>query len=193
MTVTLKGKYKGSASVSFKITPKHITPTITILPATLIYNGKARKPSITVKDGSTALATSSYTVTYAKGRRNPGTYKVTVTLKGNYVGTKAATFRINPKATKLSKLTSTTAKKLTVKWKKQSAQTSGYQIQYATDSKFKKNKKTVTVKGAKKISKTISGLKAGKKYYVRIRTYKKIGSKNLYSAWSKSKSIKVKK
>ena len=80
------------------------------------------------------------------------------------------------------------SKAFTVKWKKKSSIT-GYQIQYSTDSKFKKEKKSIKTKNAKTVSKKITKLKAAKKYYVRIRTYK--GKK--YSKWSKVKSIKTPK
>lgn len=76
----------------------------------------------------------------------------------------------------------------TVKWKKKTKIT-GYQIQYSTNSKFKKGNKSIKIKNAKTISKKITKLKAAKKYYVRIRTYK--GKK--YSKWSKVKSIKTTK
>ena len=76
----------------------------------------------------------------------------------------------------------------TVKWKKKSGIT-GYQIQYSTNSKFKKGNKSIKIKNAKTISKKITKLKAAKKYYVRIRTYK--GKK--YSKWSKVKSTKTPK
>jgi hypothetical protein len=151
-----------------------------------------RKPSVTVKDGSTKLTTADYTVKYASGRKNPGTYKVVVVLKGNYSGNKAVYFKINPKGTTLVSLTAG-SKKMTVKWKKQATQITGYQIQYATDSKFTKNKKTVTVKGTKATAKTITKLTGGKKYYARIRTYKTVSNKNYYSTWSKMKSIMVRK
>ena len=75
-----------------------------------------------------------------------------------------------------------------IKWKKKSGIT-GYQIQYSTNSKFKKGNKSIKIKNAKTISKKITKLKAAKKYYVRIRTYK--GKK--YSKWSKVKSIKTPK
>ena len=80
------------------------------------------------------------------------------------------------------------SKAFTVKWKKKSGIT-GYQIQYSTNSKFKKGNKSIKIKNAKTISKKITKLKAAKKYYVRIRTYK--GKK--YSKWSKVKSIKTPK
>lgn len=75
-----------------------------------------------------------------------------------------------------------------IKWKKKSGIT-GYQIQYSTNSKFKKGNKSIKIKNAKTVSKKITKLKAAKKYYVRIRTYK--GKK--YSKWSKVKSIKTPK
>ena len=68
----------------------------------------------------------------------------------------------------------------------------GYEIQVATDKKFKKNKKTVTIKKQKTTKTTIKKLKAKKKYYVRIRTYKTVNGKKVYSAWSKVKSVKTK-
>lgn len=79
-------------------------------------------------------------------------------------------------------------KAFTVKWKKKSSIT-GYQIQYSTNSKFKKGNKSIKIKSAKTVSKKITKLKVAKKYYVRIRTYK--GKK--YSKWSKVKSIKTPK
>lgn len=79
-------------------------------------------------------------------------------------------------------------KAFTVKWKKKSSIT-GYQIQYSTNSKFKKGNKSIKIKNAKTVSKKINKLKVAKKYYVRIRTYK--GKK--YSKWSKVKSIKIPK
>ena len=80
------------------------------------------------------------------------------------------------------------SKAFTVKWKKKSSIT-GYQIQYSTNSKFKKGNKSIKIKSAKTVSKKITKLKVAKKYYVRIRTYK--GKK--YSKWSKVKSIKTTK
>ena len=80
----------------------------------------------------------------------------------------------------------------TVKWKKKTKIT-GYQIQYSTDSKFKKNKKTIKLKKAKTTFKKISNLRESKKYYFRIRTYKSSNKKTRYSKWSKVKSIKTQK
>lgn len=91
--------------------------------------------------------------------------------------------------TSISKLTKK-KKAFTVKWKKVSVAT-GYQIQYSTNKNFK-SKKTVTVKGAKNVTKTMTKLKGKKKYYVRVRAYKSFKGKNYYSAWSKAKTVTTK-
>ena len=83
------------------------------------------------------------------------------------------------------------SKAFTVKWKKKSNIT-GYQIQYSTNSKFKKGNKTIKIKKAKTVSKKITGLKPSKKYYVRIRTYKIVNKKTYYSSWSKKKNVTTK-
>ena len=95
-----------------------------------------------------------------------------------------------PKSAKIKKVKSA-KKAIAVEWKKVSG-VKGYQIQVATDKKFKKNKKTVTVKKQKTTKTTIKKLKAKKKYYVRIRTYKTVNGKKVYSSWSKVKSVKTK-
>ena len=79
----------------------------------------------------------------------------------------------------------------TVKWKKKSNIT-GYQIQYSTNSKFKKGNKSIKIKSAKTVSKKITKLKVAKKYYVRVRTYKLAKKNNLYSSWSKKKCVTIK-
>ena len=79
----------------------------------------------------------------------------------------------------------------TIKWKKKT-NIAGYQIQYSTNSKFKKGNKTIKIKKAKTVSKKITGLKPSKKYYVRIRTYKIVNKKTYYSNWSKKKNVTTK-
>ena len=83
-------------------------------------------------------------------------------------------------------------KGLTVKWKKVSVAT-GYEIQYALNSKFTKSKKTVKITKAATVSKKITKLKAKKKYYIRIRAYKVVSGKTYYSAWCKTKTVTTKK
>lgn len=199
---TLKdGKIVTTCSVCNKELSSTVIPKVTSLKlsaSSYTYNGKVKTPSVTVKDskGTTLKKDTDYTVSYAKGRKSVGQYAVTISFTGSYSGTESLNFTINPKKTSLS---SVKAKKkaIVVKWKKQTAQTTGYQIQYSTDKNFKKNTKTITVSKNKTTSKTISKLKAKKKYYVRIRTYKtvKAGGKNkkLYSSWSSKKSVTTKK
>lgn len=106
------------------------------------------------------------------------------------------TFPTNVFAAPISTTTITSVKAenktIKVKWKKR-ANITGYQIQVATDKKFKKNAKTVVVKKQKTTTATIKKLKSKKKYYVRIRTYKNSNNKKIYSPWSKVKSIKTTK
>ena len=104
-------------------------------------------------------------------------------------GTKVA----KPQAVKLSSVKSAAKKKLTVTWKKAAAanQVTGYQLRYSLKSNMSKAK-TVTVKGASSAKKILKSLKSKKKYYVQVRTYKKVGSATAYSSWSAKKSAKVK-
>lgn len=170
--------------------------TIKLSKTIYTYNGKVKKPSVTVKDSNgNVISSNNYTVTYSKGCKNIGKYSVKITFKGNYSGSKILYFTINPKATALTSVKAK-SKGFTVKWKKQATQTTGYEIQYATNSKFTKGKKTVTISKNSTTSKTISKLKTKRKYYIRVRTYKlvKVNGKKtkVYSSWSKSKTVTTK-
>ena len=91
------------------------------------------------------------------------------------------------------KVSKTTAKKngVVVTWKT-AKDVTGYEIQLATDKKFKKNKKTVKVNKKNASKKTVKKLKSKKKYYVRVRSYKIVNGKKVYGKWSKVKSVKTK-
>lgn len=95
-----------------------------------------------------------------------------------------------PATTKVKKVKAT-KKSLTIKWSKVKG-ASGYEIQVATDKKFKKNKKSILVKKQKTTSAKIKKLKSKKKYYVRVRTYKVVGRKKVYSRWINGKATKTK-
>lgn len=97
---------------------------------------------------------------------------------------------VKPKKTSIKKL-SKGKKKFTVTWARVSG-VKGYQIQYSSDKKFKKNNKSVTVTKQKTTKATVKKLKSKKKYYVRVRTYKTVNGKKIYSSWSKVKSVKTK-
>lgn len=160
------------------------------------YDGSLKTPSVSVfgSDGK-VISPSNYTVSYSEGRKDVGRYEVKISFRGNYSGTFLRTFDITPKGTGLSKLKN--AKKgFTAKWKAQKKQTSGYEIQYSTDKKFGKSVKTKLVKKNKTVSAKIGKLKAKKKYYVRVRTYKTVkvngSSQRIYSGWSKVRSVKTK-
>jgi hypothetical protein len=201
-TLTIKGigNFVGSTSINVKTnsTSSYIKPTssgnyITLSASTYTYDGKVKKPTVKLYNKNKKEINSYYyTVSYASGRKNVGTYKITVKFKNGYSGSISKSFVINPKNTSISSITAK-SKGFTVKWKKYTTQTTGYQIQYATDSKFSKNCKTVTVSKNSTVSTTVSKLSAKKKYYVRIRTYKTVGSKKYYSSWSGSKTVTTKK
>ena len=162
-----------------------------------IYNGKIRKPAVTVADskGNLLKNNTDYTVSYASDGKNVGIHTVMITLKGKYSGTIKKTFTVKPKGTSIAKLTPK-KKGFIAKWKKQGRQITGYEIQYSTSSKFKGTKTIKNIK-AKVTSRKVTKLKAKKKYYVRIRTYKtvKVNGKTqkLYSGWSKAKKVTTKK
>ncbi|MBQ9360235.1 MAG: InlB B-repeat-containing protein [Lachnospiraceae bacterium] len=167
--------------------------TFKLAAASYVYSGKAIKPAVTVKgsDGKT-IAAGNYTVAYS-GNKNVGEAVVAITFKGNYYsGTRKLSFIIKPKATTLNGL-SARSKGFTVKWKKQATQVSGYQIQYSTNSKFTSNNKTVTISKPGTVTRTVSNLMGKKRYYVRIRTYRKVNGTTYYSAWSGSKAVVTKK
>lgn len=139
-----------------------------------------------LKAGSTAI------IITASGDDN--TEKAS-TVKSIIVTSSSETVEENsstPTGTKLSSVKNKSSKKIVVKWTKVT-DVSGYQIQYSTSKTFAKNNKTVKISGASKSSKTISKLKKGKTYYVRIRTYKTVSGKTYYSDWSSKKKVKISK
>ena len=156
------------------------------------YDGKAKSPSVTVKDsaGTVLKKNTDYTVTYASGRKNVGTYKITVKMIGKYSGTKTLNFKINPIATTVSKLTAGN-KSVAVAIAKKSTQVTGYQVQYSTSKEFVKST-TKTISSYKTTKYTLKNLKPKKIYYVRVRTYKTVGKTKYYSGWSTYKRVKTK-
>ena len=160
--------------------------------ATVSKNGKVKTPSVVIKDskGNTLKKNTDYTLTYSSGRKTVGKYSVKITFKGNYSGTATKYFTVVPKGVSLSKLTAARGG-LKAYWGKNTAQATGYQVQIATNSGFTSGVKTYTVSKNTTTSKAISSLSRNKRYYVRVRTYKTVGSTKYYSAWLKSKNIKT--
>ena len=97
-----------------------------------------------------------------------------------------------PKATSITSMKSPRSKTVGVYWSKV-AGISGYQIQIASSSNFKKNLKTVVTKSSSKSAVFKTKLKGGTRCYIRIRTFKSIGGKNYYSNWCAAKSVVIKK
>lgn len=155
------------------------------------YNGGVKTPSVKVTDisGKTLSKDKDYTVSYQSGRKYVGAYKVEVKGIGNYSGSVTKTFNINPQGTYITKL-SKGSKRFTVKWKKRTTQVTGYQVRYSTSSSMA-GAKTTTITKNKTTSKTIKKLKAKKKYYVQVRTYKTVSGKKYYSGWSSRKYVKT--
>lgn len=153
------------------------------------YSGEEKKPSVTVKDsaGKKLKSGTDYSVKYPSAMTKVGTYSVKVTFKGNYSGSKTLKFKILPKGTTLSSVEKS-KNTITVKWKKQSTQVTGYQLQYSTGSDFS-SAKTATITSASTTSRTIKDLSYNKKYYVRIRTYKTVDDTKYYSSWSEKKNV----
>ncbi len=181
----IQTKCTGCGKVT-KTTTIYYPKTIKLSATSYKYDGKVKNPTVSVKDSKNKTVSSkNYTVSYAKGRKSIGSYKVTVKFKGNYSGTKNLTFKINPKNPTVT--VKSAKKKATISYKKISGGVK-YQIQYSTKkSSGFKNVKTNTT--ALKVTK--SGLKSKKTYYFRVRAYKKVGKTTYYSGWV-TKSVKIK-
>ena len=271
--ITGKGKYTGTIEKEFKITPKKITPAVTLNGTSFTYTGKALKPAVTVKDGDTVLVSGTdYKISYTNNT-NAGTASVGITCVGNYTGAAAKSFTIKkapnaisaknvaksysawaqsfdlgvkvksgtptyksnnksvtvsktgrvkvkakfignatitikspansnytaatksivvkvvPTKTKFTSATNSASKKMTLKWVKRTNAT-GYIIQYSTSSTFA-GAKTVRVEKNTIVSRTIGNLVKGKRYFVRIKTYKTVNKVKYYSGWSDVKSVKI--
>ena len=158
-----------------------------------VYTGKKIKQTaleIKFLDKNLTQGTD-YTISYSSNK-NVGKAKVIINGIGKYKGSLTKIFTIKPKGTSLKKLT-TGKKQIKITWKTQKSQTTGYEIQYSTNKKFKSGNKTIKIKNNKTTSKTVKKLKVKKKYYVRIRTYMKVNGETYYSGWSKAKNITTKK
>ncbi|MBQ4529574.1 MAG: fibronectin type III domain-containing protein [Lachnospiraceae bacterium] len=157
----------GYPELTFTVEKKASTPTLTATPV----------PTLTATPVPTKVATPVPT----KVATPTPTKKATTTPKVT-----------TPKKSTISKVTNVKGKKLKVVWKKDKTVT-GYQIQIATNKKFTKGKKTYTIKKASTTSKTITGLKKKKTYYVKVRAYKASGSKKVYGKYSAIKKVTIKK
>ena len=187
--ITGKGNYTGSVSKTFKIKNNFKKATVSGI-SNKSYTGKNITQSITVKyNGKTLKNGTDYTVSYSSNKKI-GTATVKIAGKGSYTGTITKTFKINPAKQEIQKLTAK-SKAFFVDWA-QKGSASGYEIQYATNSKFTSAKK-VTITSNKTDKTTVSKLSGKKKYYVRVRSYTTVKGTKYYGAWSASKSVTTKK
>lgn len=164
--------------------------SISLSASSLVYNGKARTPSVTVKNGHNVLTRGEdYTVVYPAGRKNVGKYTVTIKGKGGLTGSATRAFTIRPKAAPITSL-SRLNNGFKVKWAKRTVQVTGYELAY----------KRVGTNGwtTKKIAnyktnfKSITGLRDKKTYQVKVRTYKTVNGVKYYSAWTGIKTVTTK-
>lgn len=155
-----------------------------------IYNGKSQSVKVSVKDSKgKAISSSYYTLSYPTGKTTYGKHTVVVKFKGIYSGQKTLSFMIRPNNTSFTKILRG-PKRLTFTWKKPKYSVSGYQIQYSKNSNFS-GAKYVKLSN-KTYTKRISSLAGDKKYYFRIRTYKKLSNGTyVYSMWSSTQSAKT--
>lgn len=192
-TVTIYGTgyYKGTATIHFKIIKKteKFVSNVKLNRTSYTYTGKTIRPSVTVTVNGKKIGASAYKL-YYKNNKNSGIGTVQVRGTGKYSRiNKTITFKILPPKTLLTGLKKAN-RSFIASWKK-NIQATGYQIQYAADRRFTKERKTVTVGKQSATRYKISGLKNKKTYYVRIRSYKRVGKKILYSSWSTVKKIRV--
>lgn len=148
--------------------------TIKFEKSSLTYNGKLQSPKLIVKDskGNNLNFNTDYDCLGTNAEIDINEYKLIVSFKGSYSGTKELTYKIVPKGTTITSLTSI-KNQITVKWNKQTNQTTGYVVYYATKQDLS-DRKYIVIKNNLTVSQTIKGLKSGTKYYVAVRTIKEI-------------------
>ena len=158
--------------------------------STKAFTGKAITQNVTVKVGNTVLKNGTdYTVSYSNNKK-VGKATVKITGKGKYGGVITKTFKINPAKQEIQKLTAK-SKAFFIDWAQKGSAT-GYEIQYATNSKFTGAKK-MTITNNKTDKTTVSKLSGNKKYYVRVRSYTTVGGTKYYGSWSATKTVTTKK
>lgn len=204
----------GTATITVKASAKNYkdaTASVNVAVIKKVLN--VTKTSVTKTEGNKAFSLGvktnvKATVTYKTSNKNvatvdkkgkvtvkgPGRAVITVTGKasGRATETVKITVTVKPSAKLSAKATALKGKKAQVTWKRNKKAT-GYQIVVATDKSFKNVVKTVNIKKNKTVKTSVKGLKKGKKYYVRVRSYKRASGGNVYSSWSKAKPVKAKK
>ena len=199
--ITGIGRYTGTVSASFTIQQVKKNNVIKSSNITKTVSAKEQKVKIqaTVNDkakltyssnNKSVKVNSSGEITIAKNFTGTAVITITAAETARYKKTSCQiTVTVRPTGTSLSGVTNTGSGKANVAWTRNKSVT-GYRIQYSTDSKFKKNATTVNISKNQTTKTTLSKLKEGNTYYVRIATYKNAGSK-IYSSWSKAKKVTI--
>ncbi len=176
----------------------HAINNISLSKKSVSYNGKVQMPSVIVQDSQGKYLTynTDYTLSFTGDMRNVGKHSVRIKFKGNYKGSATRAFTILPQPTAITKL-KIKKKGFSASWKKQNSPITGYELAYSTSGRFSKSKTKIVTLGRSKTKKTIAKLRKGKRYYVRVRTYKNITENGqtakLYSNWSKTKTVVTKR
>lgn len=209
VTVTFKGNYAGRITATFVIYPKAVpikTAQSTAKGVKLTWNRAANGTGYIVYrsvNGSSfkkyktinSLSTISMVDSGAKKSGTKYAYKIYVykSVNGKVYNSAASAVKLTyyMAAPAWKSLKNSSARAITVKYGNTSGAT-GYQIQYATAKTFK-GAKTLNIAGAKNVSKTVKRLAKNKRYYVRVRSYRKSGRVTYYSAWSTTKNVVIKK
>ena len=185
--------FNGKAELSYRIIPRKMKyVSVKMKSSHLTYSGKIRKPSLKLSyKGIPLKEGTDYTVSKATAK-NVGTGTVKITGKGSFSEKRTVTYRIVPKTPSVTKAKPLRGKKIYVRWKTKKNQVSGYQIAYSVRKNFKSGR-VLKISKKSAVKKTFKVKKAKKKYYVRVRTYKTVKGKKIYSSWSKAKVLKTKR
>lgn len=184
ITATMKADPDRQIKKEIRVAYSLNADDITLSRTSYTYNGKAKKPTVTVE----GLTEADYVVSY-KNNVKVGTATVTITGVGDVIGTVTKTFKINydrPGQVSLKKPTTGKTHYVKARWYDEDCD--GYQIRYATNSSFK-NSKSIYVKDGDQLTRTIKKLTKGKRYYVKVRAYNNYLDTKVFGAWSKWKSV----
>lgn len=200
VVVAGKGNYTGSVNKSFTISKADQKIVVSsyyqiaygTAPTQLYINRTSGDGQITYSSSDSKIVSIDSTGKMTFKKIGSAVIAVNVAETANCKAqTLYVTVNIIPKRATVSSVKAK-GKTLTVKWKKDKS-ASGYIVQYSTSKNFKKGVKTVTISKNKTVSKKIKGLKANKKYYVRVCSYKKVSGQKVQGAYSVVKSVKTKK
>lgn len=172
--------------------PDSVTIYAKLTQSTYVYTGNTITPKIKVTLSNGRIAnTDCYKVTYSTSRKYVGSHQVTITPLKEFASQKKIVlkYKIIPKSTYITGV-SKGLRKMTIKWKKNTSQTTGYQIKYyrnnsANDARYK------TVNGISKSSQPLYNFISSKNYYFKIRAFKTVNGTKYYSNWSKAKTYKT--